>query len=62
MGEGKGNYWLFQPQNRGFGGGGGGGGMTGRTTKIFIGGLPNNAGEDAIRDAFSRFGNVSLSL
>ena len=33
--------------------------MTGRTTKIFIGGLPNNVGEDTIRESFSRFGNVS---
>lgn len=53
---------LFQPQNRSGGfGGGGGGGMTGRTTKIFIGGLPNNIGEDTIRESFSRFGNVSYS-
>ncbi|XP_076465866.1 heterogeneous nuclear ribonucleoprotein 27C-like isoform X2 [Babylonia areolata] len=36
-----------------------GGGMTGRTTKIFIGGLPNNVGEDTIRDCFSRFGSVT---
>jgi len=43
----------------GFGGGGGGGGMSGRTTKIFIGGLPNNISEDVIREAFGRFGNVT---
>jgi len=44
---------------RGGYGGGGGGGMTGRTTKIFVGGLPNGADEDTIKDAFSRFGNVT---
>lgn len=49
---------LPKPPSRG-GSGGGGGGMTGRTTKIFIGGLPNNVDEDTIREAFSRFGTVT---
>jgi len=52
---------MPKPQgSRGGGGGnGGGGGMIGRTTKIFVGGLPNNIDESTIKDSFSRFGNVT---
>ncbi|XP_059152902.1 uncharacterized protein LOC131938764 isoform X2 [Physella acuta] len=39
-------------------GGGGGSGYTGRTTKIFVGGLPNDANNDNLKSYFSRFGEV----
>lgn len=43
----------------GRGGGSGGSGYSGRTTKIFIGGLPNDANDDNLKSCFSRFGQVS---
>lgn len=42
------------------GGGGGGSGYTGRTTKIFVGGLPNDANNDNLKSYFSRFGEVGV--
>ncbi|RUS84156.1 hypothetical protein EGW08_008084 [Elysia chlorotica] len=46
--------------NRPQGGGrGGGSGFTGRTTKIFVGGLPNDATDDALKSFFSRYGQVT---
>ncbi|BFY99100.1 hypothetical protein BsWGS_02141 [Bradybaena similaris] len=39
-------------------GGGGGAGYAGRTTKIFIGGLPNDATDDNLKSCFSKFGQV----
>lgn len=46
---------------RGGGGGGRGGGgsnYTGRTTKIFVGGLPNDATDESLKSFFGRYGQV----
>jgi len=43
---------------RGGGRGSGGGGFSGRTTKIFVGGLPNDADDANIKEVFGRFGQV----
>jgi len=40
------------------GGRGSGVGFTGRTTKIFVGGLPNDADENSCKTVFGRFGQV----
>ena len=51
-------HFCLQPQ----GGGRGGSGFTGRTTKIFVGGLPNDATDEALKSFFSRYGQVSFLL
>uniref|UniRef100_A0A0B7B9M1 RRM domain-containing protein n=1 Tax=Arion vulgaris TaxID=1028688 RepID=A0A0B7B9M1_9EUPU len=57
-GSGGGGGGERQSGGRSSGGGGGGSGYTGRTTKIFIGGLPNDANDDNLKSCFSRFGQV----
>jgi len=44
---------------RGAGRGGGGSGFSGRTTKIFVGGMPNDATEESLKQSFGRFGEVT---
>lgn len=54
---------MFQQSGgRAGGGGGGGAGYAGRTTKIFIGGLPNDASDENLKSCFSKFGQVSFSI
>ncbi|GFO35769.1 heterogeneous nuclear ribonucleoprotein 27c [Plakobranchus ocellatus] len=45
--------------NRPQGGGRGGPGYTGRTTKIFVGGLPNDATDESLKSVFNKFGSVT---
>ncbi|XP_046370716.1 heterogeneous nuclear ribonucleoprotein A/B-like isoform X3 [Haliotis rufescens] len=53
-GGGRGGYG-----GHGHGGGDSRGGMQGKTNKIFLGGIPNEANEDSLRNYFSQFGSVT---
>ena len=46
------SMFVFQPVTKSYS-------SIGRTTKVFVGGLPANADDETIRASFARFGTVS---